>query len=159
MIPGSLVMESQKIGSLSLSVSLSLSLSVSVSLCLSVSLSLCLSVSLSLYENTENVKHRLGRLEQELDSVETISKQSNLKFLGVTEREKENFRACAEQIVDILNECSSSRTRKKSETAYRMGDRRRRSDQSRPLIVRYRRWSDRKNAVDEMANDAEERHH
>ena len=98
-----------------------------------------------LQENTDNVKHRLDKLEQELDTLEAISKQCNSKFLGVTERGRESYTTCVERIVDILNECSSSCTWKNSdiETAYRTGDRRRRSDRPRPVIVRFHRWCDK----------------
>ena len=109
-----------------------------------------------LQENTDNVKHRLDKLEKELDTLEAISKQCNSKFLGVTERGRESYRTCVERIVDILNECSSSRTWKNSdiETAYQIGDRRRRSDQPRPLIVRFQRWSDKKEvSYDTVARD------
>ena len=103
-----------------------------------------------LRENADNVKHRLDRLQQELDSLEAISKQCNLKFLGVPERGRESYRTCVERIVDILNEYSSSRTWKNSdiETAYRIGDRRKRSDQPRPLIVTFHGWSDKMEVFD-----------
>ena len=58
---------------------------------------------------------------------------------------RENYRTSVEQTVDNLNECSSSRAWKNSdiETAYRTGDRRRRSDRPRPVIVRFHRWCDK----------------
>ena len=98
-----------------------------------------------LQEDRDNVTHRLDRIEKELDSLERLSKHCNLKFLGVTEGLRENYRTSIERIVDILNECSSSRTWNKSdiETAHRIGDRRQRSDQPRPLIVTFHRWSDK----------------
>ena len=98
-----------------------------------------------LQEDRDKVTHRLDRIEKELDSLERLSKHCNLKFLGVTEGLRENYRTSIERIVDILNECSSSRTWDKSdiETAHRIGDRRQRSDQPRPLIVTFHRWSDK----------------
>ena len=57
--------------------------------------------------------------------------------------------------MDILNECSSSRTWDKSdiETAYRIGDRRQRSGQPSPMIVTFHRWSDKM----EILNDTSSR--
>ena len=58
---------------------------------------------------------------------------------------RQNYRRHVERTADILNECFTSRTWGKNniETAYRIGDRRRRGDQPRPLIVRYHWWSDK----------------
>ena len=108
-----------------------------------------------LQEDRDNVTHRLDRIEKELDSLERLSKHCNLKFLGVTEGLRENYRTSIERIVDILNDCSSSRTWDKSEieTTYRIGDRRQQSDQPRPLIVTFHRWSDKM----EILNDTSSR--
>ena len=98
-----------------------------------------------LQEENANLKHRLDSLEQELNSLEMISRRCNLKFLGVTEMVPENYKTTVQRIIDILNECASSRTWTESdiERAHRIGDRRHRSDQPRPLIVRFHRWSDK----------------
>ena len=88
---------------------------------------------------------RLERLEQELNSIDMVSRRCNLKCLGVREPTRNNYRANADVIVDILNECSSSQTWHYSDIdrAHRIGARRQRSDQPRPLIVEFHRWSDR----------------
>ena len=95
-----------------------------------------------LQEDNDNV---MQQLEQELNSIDMISRRCNLKFLGVREPTRDNYRANADVVVDVLNECSSSRTWHHSdiERAHRIGARRQRSDQQRPLIVEFHRWSDR----------------
>ena len=74
-----------------------------------------------------------------------ISRRCNLKFLGVREPTRDNYGANADVVVDVLNGCSSSPTRHHSDIvrAHRTGARRQRSDQPRPLIVEFHRWSDR----------------
>ena len=108
-----------------------------------------------LQEDRDNVTHRLDRIEKELDSLERLSKHFSLKFLGVTEGLRQNCRTSIERIVDILKDCSSSRTCNKSvtETACRIEDRRQRSGQPRPLIVTFHRWSDKM----EILNDTSSR--
>ena len=108
-----------------------------------------------LQEDRDNVTHRLDRIEKELDSLERLSKHCNLKFVGVTEGLRENYRTSIERIANILNDYSSSRTWDKSdiETAYRIGGRRQRSDQPRPMIVTFHRWSDKM----EILNDTSSR--
>ena len=80
-----------------------------------------------------------------MNSIDMVSRRCNLKFLGVREPARDNYRANADVVVDVLNECSSSRTWHHSdiERAHRIGARRQRSDQPRPLIVEFHRWSDR----------------
>ena len=92
-----------------------------------------------LQEDRDNVTHCLDRIEKELDSLERLSEHCNINYLGVTEGLRENYRTSVDRIVDILNDCSSSRTWNKSdiETAYRIGDRRQGSDQPRPLIFTF----------------------
>ena len=96
-----------------------------------------------LQEDRDKVTHRLDRTEKELDSLERLSKHCNLKFLGVTEGLLENYRTSIERIVDILNECSSSRTSDKSdiETAHRIGIRvsSELTTRQRDEVQRYRR--------------------
>ena len=88
---------------------------------------------------------RLEQLEQELHSLDVDSRRCNLKFLGVREPTRDNYRANVNVIVDALNECSSSRTWEHSDIqrAHRLGARRQRSGQPRPLIAEFHRWSDR----------------
>ena len=52
-----------------------------------------------LQEDNDNVMHRLERLEQELNSVDMVSRRCNLKFLGVREPTRDNYRANADMIV------------------------------------------------------------
>ena len=87
-----------------------------------------------LQEDNDNIMQRLERLEQELNSVDMVSRRCNLKFLGVREPTRDNYRANADMIVDVLNECSSSRTWHHSdiERVHRIGALRQRSDQPRP---------------------------
>ena len=98
-----------------------------------------------LQEDNDNIRQRLERLEQELNSIDMISRRCNLKFLGVREPTRDKYRANTDVVVDVLNECCSSRTWHHSdiERAHRIGAHRQRSDQPRPLIVEFHRWSDR----------------
>ena len=98
-----------------------------------------------LQEDNDNIRQRLERLEQELSSIDMISRRCNLKFLGVREPTRDKYRANTDVVVDVLNECCSSRTWHHSdiERAHRIGAHRQRSDQPRPLIVEFHRWSDR----------------
>ena len=84
-----------------------------------------------LQEDNDNI---LQRLEQKLNSINMVSRRCNLKFLGVREPTRDNYRANADVIVDVLNECSSSRTWHHSdiERVHRIGALRQRSDQPRP---------------------------
>ena len=63
-----------------------------------------------LQEDNDNIMQRLGRMEEELNSIDTVSRRCSLKFLGVREPTRDNYRANADVVVDVLNECSSSRT-------------------------------------------------
>ncbi len=98
-----------------------------------------------LQEDNDKIVQRLEQLEQELNSLDVDSRRCNLKFLGVREPTRDNYGANVNVIVDSLNECSSSRTWEHSDIqrAHRLGARRQRSDQPRPLIVEFHRWSDR----------------
>ena len=98
-----------------------------------------------LQEDNDNIMQRLERLEQELNSTDMVSRIYSLKFFGVREPTRDNYRAHADVIVIVLNECSSSRTWHHSdiERAHRVGARRQRIDQPRPLIVEFHGWSDR----------------
>ena len=89
-----------------------------------------------LQEDDDNI---MQKLEQELNSTDMVSRRCNLKFLGVREPARDNYRANADVVVDVLNECSSSRTWHHSdiERARRIGARRQRSDQPRPVIVEF----------------------
>ena len=62
---------------------------------------------------------RLGRLEQELNSIDMVSRRCNLNFFGVREPTSDNYSTNADvivdvlnadMIVDVLNESGSSRT-------------------------------------------------
>ena len=63
-----------------------------------------------LQEDSDKILQRLEQLEQELNSLDVDSRRCNLKFLGVKEPTRDNYRANVNVIVDALNECSSSRT-------------------------------------------------
>ena len=106
-----------------------------------------------LQEDNDNIRHRLERLEQELSSIAMISSRCTLKFLGVREPTRDNYRANADVVVDVLNEYSFSRTWHHSDIkrAHRIGARRQRSDQPRPLIVEFHRWSDRMEILTDRA--------
>ena len=95
--------------------------------------------------NNDKIVQRLEQLEQELNSLDVDSRRCNLKFLGVKEPTRDNYRANVNEIVDALNECSSSRTWEHSDIqrAHRIGARRQGSDQPRPLVVEFHRWIDR----------------
>ena len=90
-----------------------------------------------LQEDNDKIVQRLEQLEQELNSLDVDSRRCNLKFLGVRKPTRDN--------VDALNECSSSRTWEHSDIqrTHRIGARRQGSDQPRPLVVEFHRWSDR----------------
>ena len=92
-----------------------------------------------LQEDNDNIMQRLERLEQELNSTDMVSRRYSLKFFGVREPTRDNYIANADVIVDVLNEWSSSRTWHRSdvERAHRIGARRQRSDQPRPVIVEF----------------------
>ena len=96
-------------------------------------------------EDDVKIVQRLEQLEQELNSLDVDSRRCNLKFLGVREPTRDNYRANVNEIVDALNECHSSRTWEHSDIqrAHRIGARRQGSDQPRPLVVEFHRWSDR----------------
>jgi len=98
-----------------------------------------------LQEDDVKIVQRLEQLEQELNSLDVDSWRCDLKFLGVKEPTRDNYRANVNEIVDALNECSSSRTWEHSDIqrAHRIGARRQGSDQPRPLVVEFHRWSDR----------------
>ena len=106
-----------------------------------------------LQEDNDNIMQRLERLEQELNSIDMISCRCNLKFLRVREPTRDNYRANADVIVDVLNECSSSRTWHHSdiERAHQIGAHRQCRDQQRPLIVEFHRWSDRMKILTDRA--------
>ena len=77
-----------------------------------------------LQEDSDKIVQRLERLEQKLSSLDVDSRRCNLKFLGVREPTRDNYRANVNVIVDALNdECSSSRTWEHSDiqTAHRIG--------------------------------------
>ena len=76
-----------------------------------------------LQEDNDNTMQRLERLEQELNSIDMISRRCNLKFPGVREPTRDNYRTNADVVVDVLNECSCSRTWHHSdiERAHRVG--------------------------------------
>ena len=65
---------------------------------------------IQLLQEDNNTMQRLERLEQELNSIDMVSRRCNLKFLAVRERTGDNYRANADVIVDVLNERSFSRT-------------------------------------------------
>ena len=112
---------------------------------------------------------RFQQLEQELNSLDVDSRRCSLKFLGVREptrdnyranyranyrdNYRDNYRANVNVIADALNECSSSRTWEHSDIqrAHRIGARRQRNDQPRPLIVEFHRWSDRMEILNDGA--------
>ena len=98
-----------------------------------------------LQEDDVKIVQRLEQLQQELNSLHVDSRRCNLKFLGVREPTRDNYRANVNEIVDALNECSSSRTWEHSDIqrAHRIGARRQGSDQPRPLVVEFHRWIDR----------------
>ena len=60
-----------------------------------------------LQKDNDNIKQQL---EQEMNSIDMVSRRCNLKFLGVREPARDNYRANADVVVDVLNECCSSRT-------------------------------------------------
>ena len=76
-----------------------------------------------LQEDNDNIRQRLERLEQELNSIDMVSRRCNLKFLGVREPTRDNYGENTDVVVDVLNECSSSRTWHHSdiERAHRIG--------------------------------------
>ena len=71
-----------------------------------------------LQEDNDKTVQRLERLEQELNSLDVDSWRCDLKFLGVREQTRDNYRANVNVIVDALNECSSSRTWEHSDISY-----------------------------------------
>ena len=62
-----------------------------------------------LQEDNDKIVQRLEQLEQELNSLDVDSWRCSLKFPGVREPTRDNYRANVNVIVDALNECSSSR--------------------------------------------------
>ena len=111
------------------------------------------------YEDIDKVK----KIIFDLGSIKSLSLclslslppscRCSLKYLGVKEPTRDNYRANADVIVDVLNECSSSRTWHHSdiERVHRIGARRQRSDQPQPLIVEFHRWSDRMEILTDRA--------
>ena len=115
-----------------------------------------------LQEDNNNIRQRLERLEQELNSIDMVSRRCDLKCLGVREPTRNNYRANADVIVDVLNECTSSRTWHHSdvERAHRIDARRQRSDQPRPSIAENHRWSERMEILtDSSQGPTRERRH
>ena len=100
---------------------------------------------LDLQEDREIMMERLERMEQKLDSMEMETKRSNLKFIGVQEVRQSDDYSSAEQITDILNECSHSPSWKVTDInrAFRVGRPRQRNDSPRPLIVQFFSWRDK----------------
>ena len=92
-------------------------------------------------KNNDKIAQRSEQLEQELNSLDVDSRRCNLKFLEVRKPTRDNYRANVNVIVDALNEFSSSRTWEHSDIqrAHRLGARRQRSGQPRPLIVEFHR--------------------
>nr|KAG5691984.1 hypothetical protein BaRGS_011375 [Batillaria attramentaria] len=93
----------------------------------------------------KNMQGQIKQQEKEVDSLEGFSGRNNLKFIGIRESAKQNYTACAQTIVDVLNQHSTRRTWTIDdvERAYRVGPRKGNSQQPRPLIVRFSRWPDK----------------
>ncbi|KAK7474126.1 hypothetical protein BaRGS_00034655, partial [Batillaria attramentaria] len=96
------------------------------------------------------IKQQAGRCGDKLKNCRIRERggqsgRNNLKFIGIRESAKQNYTACAQTIVDVLNQHSTRRTWTIDdvERAHRVGPRKGNSQQPRPLIVRFSRWPDK----------------
>ncbi|KAK7484791.1 hypothetical protein BaRGS_00023965, partial [Batillaria attramentaria] len=82
-------------------------------------------------------------LKKEIDSLEAFSRRNNLNVFGICESTNEDYSACAQNIVDVLNEHSVRRTWSTNdvERAHRVG--KDKNKHPRPLIVRFGRWGNK----------------
>ncbi|KAL8591897.1 hypothetical protein ACOMHN_044393 [Nucella lapillus] len=89
---------------------------------------------------------QLERLEKEVGRLDENSRQLNLKFHGVSEGRSGESENDIDELVELLNDCSNSRSwdRRDISGSYCLGTPNRRSgDQPRPLIVTFCRSVDR----------------
>ncbi|KAK7484811.1 hypothetical protein BaRGS_00023985 [Batillaria attramentaria] len=93
----------------------------------------------------KTMQDQIKQQEKEVDSLEGFSGRNNLKFIGIRESAKQNDTACAQTLVDVLNQHSTRRTWTIDdvERTHRVGPRKGNSQQPRPLIVRFSRWPDK----------------
>ena len=99
-----------------------------------------------LQEDRETILERLDRLEEKIDSTEMETKRNNLKFIGIREpRRGDSYTSVEQQIVDVLNEFSTSPCWHLAHVnrVFGVGAPQQRSDQPRPLIVQFYRWKDK----------------
>ncbi|KAK7475599.1 hypothetical protein BaRGS_00033148, partial [Batillaria attramentaria] len=58
----------------------------------------------------KTMQDQIKQQEKEVDSLEGFSGRNNLKFIGIRESAKQNYTACAQTMVDVLNQHSTRRT-------------------------------------------------
>jgi hypothetical protein len=85
------------------------------------------------------------RLKRTLLRNDSLSRQNNLKFLGIPEQGRENEGRCTQTVLDLLNYCSPPHLGhwcdRHIERAYRVGRGQERRG-PRLVIVRFHRWAD-----------------
>ena len=99
-----------------------------------------------LLQTSNDINMRLDHLEKETERMDVANRQSNLKFLGIDESTTGNSGTDIDELVEMLNDSSSSRTYERSDIdhAHRLGPPTRRSrDNPRPLIVTFCRIEDK----------------
>ena len=91
----------------------------------------------------EELNRRISELERQVESLEVYSRRNNLIFYGVREDRRNDYSFCAEQIVYLLNSCTSDSTwcLDDIERAHRLG--KKYGGNARPLIVKLCRWKDK----------------
>ena len=99
-----------------------------------------------LQQTSYDTTNRLEGLEKELERMDAASRQSNLKFLGICESTTRNSSDDIDELVETLNDSSSSKTWERIDIQHhhRLGPANSRiRDQPRPLLVTFCRQEDR----------------
>jgi hypothetical protein len=97
--------------------------------------------------NKEEIHIALSSQENFTEKLDSLSRQNNLKFLGIPEQGRESEGRCTQTVLDLLNYCSPPHLGgggwcdRHIERAYRVGRGQERRG-PRPVIVRFHRWAD-----------------
>ena len=94
-------------------------------------------------KKVELIQRSTEILAEDIDRLEAHSRRDNLRFFGIPEEEEETYESCASSMVNFLIENFPYKHWSGSDIirAHRVGRQRGEHD-SRPMIVKFARWSD-----------------
>ncbi|KAK7473795.1 hypothetical protein BaRGS_00034963 [Batillaria attramentaria] len=102
-----------------------------------------------LRDENASLKEKVEGLEKAVEKQEIYSRRENFKLYGIPEQPREDFNACKQAVVDLLNTCSQDDSWLAADLvrAHRVGAARdgesRNSNNPRPVIVRMVSWEDK----------------